>query len=204
MIAAISDAGRVGVAGGGGGGSSSSTTMRFVAPAPTPRALPTPMSASPTPRGRVRARIHIDRRLHLENSWRRQQDRERLLAATPTPGSVFEVSCGCVVCCCRMCAARVLCAALPFWGRTPTPNERANSPTNPDFQHTNTNTRNHPIRSKTSSTWRPYWTRPTAASSSSASTPPPAAPASSPSRASRRSAPTRSARARARCSRGTT
>lgn len=51
--------------------------------------------ATPVPRvpgaRRVAARIHIDRRLHLENSWRRQQERAELLQQPLPPGRVLEV-----------------------------------------------------------------------------------------------------------------
>ncbi|KAI8476610.1 MAG: thioredoxin-like protein [Monoraphidium minutum] len=67
--------------------------------APLPRArasfAPQPVSrrAAPPPRrAAVRvAAIHIDRRQHLENSWRRQAERETLLQRAPQHGEVTEV-----------------------------------------------------------------------------------------------------------------
>ncbi|GBF91936.1 thioredoxin-like, chloroplastic [Raphidocelis subcapitata] len=51
-------------------------------------------NAAPPPRRRAGVAVtalHIDRRLHLENSWRRQQEREKQLAAGIEPGTVVEI-----------------------------------------------------------------------------------------------------------------
>jgi hypothetical protein len=55
-------------------------------------AAPVPRPGAPRGRRGVAARIHIDRRQHLENSWRRQEERAALLSREPPSGEVFDVS----------------------------------------------------------------------------------------------------------------
>ncbi|KIY98852.1 hypothetical protein MNEG_9109, partial [Monoraphidium neglectum] len=51
----------------------------------------TPLPGAPRRRASVAvSAIHIDRRQHLENSWRRQAERETLLQQTPRQGEVLE------------------------------------------------------------------------------------------------------------------